>query len=225
LQARLHRLYLMAMAGSTMRSARYDDLSDAECGPRAPPAKGNCGNHPPCYVAWVNESRPDLFALIERIGRLVAVPERGGLSGSEASVLRYLALANRFSHRSIDIANYLGMSRETARKTLRSLGAKGLITGLDATLTPEGARLAGDQSLGALAAEALSPREAAILAEGLTKTLRAVLMRRGQRSFGICSTCRHHGASANGAYCNLVKVDLTVTDIDKMCREHETAPL
>jgi len=171
----------------------------------------------------VNESRPDLFALIERIGRLVAVPDRGGLSGSEASVLRYLAMANRFSRRPVDIANYLGLSRDTARKTLKSLATKGLITGLEANLTVEGAQLAGDQSLGALAAEALTPREAAILAEGLTKTLRAVLMRRGHRSFGICSTCRHHGSSANGAYCNLVKVDLLTTDIDKMCREHETA--
>ena len=180
----------------------------------------------------MSEHRPDLYDLIDRICRLAAVPGwEDGLSPAEASVLRYLAHANRFSRRPVDISDYLALTRLTVNRTLNALAKKGLL-GLGpadwdaqtvlASLTDDGLALARHEPLIPIAAETLSPVESALMIEGLTKTLRAVIMRRGHRSFGLCATCKHHERRSESGWCRLVKVDLSLADAEQLCREHET---
>jgi DNA-binding MarR family transcriptional regulator len=181
----------------------------------------------------MSEHRPDLYDLIDRICRLAAVPGwEDGLSPAEASVLRFLSHANRFSRRPVDISDYLALTRLTVNRTLKALVKKGLIALAPAdwdpktqvaNLTDEGAALARHEPLVPIAAETLSPVESALMIEGLTKTLRAVIMRRGHRSFGMCVTCKHHEQRSAGGWCTLVKVELSQRDAEQVCREHEAA--
>ncbi|MFC6657469.1 hypothetical protein ACFQEX_19355 [Roseibium salinum] len=58
------------------------------------------------------------------------------------------------------------------------------------------------------------------LASNLKTLVLAMLQQRGGRSFGICSTCRHHDSTGTGGYCRLLEVPLAPADGKKICHEH-----
>lgn len=168
--------------------------------------------------------------LIERLARLSAgAVWEGDLNPSQAAALDYLAKANRFSRSPSHVAEYLASTRGTVSQTLKSLVRKGLL----AEAPTAGDRRSIRYRLTEMARERIhraSPLEEAgrrlpapqraDLADGLAELLHEALRARGMRSFGVCRTCRHHRAGANGAHCTLLKVDLKPEEAGQICHEH-----
>jgi hypothetical protein len=61
------------------------------------------------------------------------------------------------------------------------------------------------------------------LEKSLAELIRLQLAARGFRSFGLCKTCKHHKTAENGFHCDLLQVDLSVDEADRLCHEHASA--
>ncbi len=179
----------------------------------------------------------ELFAVLERIGRLVQNDGHAhGLKPVQWEVLRYLARANRFSRNHAAVTAYLGTTKGTVSQTLKALEAKGLIArtrsahdgrAVDLSLTETGLRLLRDDPVEALrAVTARLPSDNRIAAETTLKTLLTeVSKQRDWRPFGLCKTCRHFArAHDRGAphYCRLLNVPLSTEDSGLICVEQES---
>lgn len=176
-----------------------------------------------------------LKEMIDRLARLAAAEERGdALNPAQHQALAYLARANRFSRAPSHVADYLSTTRGTASQTLKTLERKGFVcrvpgagdkrsVSLEATAQGRAA-LAGSSELEA-ALESLPEAQAAALSDGVRALLEEMLARRGQRSFGLCQSCRHHRAAEGDspAWCALLKVALRPEEADLLCHEHEAA--
>ncbi len=178
----------------------------------------------------------DIAALLERLSRVLQNEAHAdGLKPTQWEALRYLARANRFSRSPSAVTAYLGMTKGTVSQTLNALERKGLIRkksdpadrrNLQLELTARGAALLRRDPVEALttAAGRLSAGERRDLSDGLEKTLRAALRRRGGRPFGVCKTCRFFQKNAKqGAphRCGLLEVPLSAEDGEKICVEQE----
>lgn len=172
-----------------------------------------------------------LRCLIDRIARLDAAEDwTRGLNPSQAAALGYLRQANRFSRAPSHVADYLGSTRGTVSQTLKALARKGLVVEaaedgdrrrIRYDVTAEGsAHGRADRALDR-ALRGLSPADADRLDATLSDTLRAVLVARSGRSFGICRTCAHHDPRDVGGYCRLLKADLGPEEPAQICHEHE----
>lgn len=169
--------------------------------------------------------------LVERLSHLVredlrAVATRHELPLAQLEVLRFLAVANRFSDTVSGLVEYVGATKGTLSQSVNALERKGLVTRVaDAgdrrvqhcVLTDAGVAIVRE-----------SHQESALgldvsLAEPLEGLLRAALRARGGRAFGVCSSCLHHRASADGRRCALLDVPLSDEDGRRICREHVAA--
>ena len=176
-----------------------------------------------------------LKELIDRLARLAAAEERSDrLNPAQRQALAYLARANRFSRAPSHVAAYLNTTRGTASQTLKALERKGFIArapgGEDKRSVAYEVMQAGHAELaqpGDLEAvlDGLPEAQADALAEGLAALLQQGLARRGQRSFGMCRTCRHHRVAVGDqpAWCDLLEVGLAPEETGALCHEHEAA--
>lgn len=176
-----------------------------------------------------------LKEMINRLTRLAAAEERGdALNPAQHQALGYLARANRFSRAPSHVAEYLSTTRGTASQTLKALERKGFVRRMRASedkrsvtleVTAEGRAVLARTSELELALEGLPEAQAGALSAGVAALLEAMLARRGQRSFGICRTCRHHRVAGEGrpAWCALLEVALRPEETGALCHEHEAA--
>jgi DNA-binding MarR family transcriptional regulator len=170
-----------------------------------------------------------LTALLDRLARLHLHERRDDdLNPVQRAALDYLARANRFSRMPSAVADYLAATRGTVSQTLKSLARKGLIR----EHTPPGDQRARRYDLTAeghslatrpAAALPLAPGDAAAAEAALRNLLTAMLDARGRRSFGVCKTCRYHGARDGGPYCTLLDLALTAEETEQICIEHAAA--
>ncbi|MCX2725872.1 MarR family winged helix-turn-helix transcriptional regulator [Roseibium salinum] len=168
--------------------------------------------------------------LIDRLSRLIAAEEwNGPLNPSQFAALSYLARANRFSRAPSHVADYLATTRGTASQTLKALARKGLIAetrsqedkrSIRYDVTDHGIDLLEDPSGLDKVIASLPEDVTSDLASNLKTLVLAMLQQRGGRSFGICSTCRHHDSTGTGGYCRLLEVPLAPADGKKICHEH-----
>ena len=172
-----------------------------------------------------------LTDLLDRLSRLHLSERRDeDLNPAQIAALDYLARANRFSRMPSAVADYLASTRGTVSQTLKALARKGLIrehpgeTDKRARrydLTSEGqsalARLPGPPGLD------LPPHRIAQTEAALRQLLEAMLQARGRRSFGLCKTCRHHGARDGAPYCALLDLPLQPEETGQICLEHAAA--
>ncbi len=180
----------------------------------------------------------DIPVLLERLSRVLQNEAHAeGLKPTQWEALRYLARANRFSRSPSAVTAYLGMTKGTVSQTLNALERKGLIRkksdpadkrNLRLELTARGAALLKRDPMDGLTAAAarLNANERRQLSDGLEKTLRAALRRRGGRPFGVCKTCRFFRKNAKqGAphRCGLLEVPLSAEDSEQICVEQEGA--
>ena len=178
-------------------------------------------------------ARAEIHDLIDRLARIYAAERRSDdLNPTQLAALFYLDRANRFSRTPSQVADYLAATRGTVSQTLKSLARKGLIVerasdadkrsiSYDVTPDGQGALLtSGDfqPALGSLDDEAV-----AAIVTALKQLAKALLRARGDRSFGVCHTCRHHRTDHEGTRCALLNVRLASTEIDRICHEHELA--
>ncbi|SHK05862.1 DNA-binding transcriptional regulator, MarR family [Shimia gijangensis] len=167
--------------------------------------------------------------LITRLARLSASETWGGdLNPAQVSALSYLSRANRFSRSPSHVAEYLGTTRGTMSQTLKSLVGKGYVAEVSSEtdrrsisydLTPEGVRLAARRGVLDDAVGSVPERERAILHGALSDALRSLVAKNGGRSFGICSTCRHHQRKGRTPYCGLLDLVLKPEEALQICRE------
>lgn len=188
----------------------------------------------------MTEQHIRLRELVDRLVRIAAADGWGDdLNPTQRAALSYLCRANRFSRAPSHVADYLAATRGTVSQTLKALARKGLVTELRSETdgrsisyetTPEGRKLARRQSAVDEAIGNLPAAEADRLANGLGDLVRAALVLRGGRSFGICRSCRHHvpaGAQGTGgrqgedAWCALLEVSLKPVETEQLCHEHE----
>ena len=168
--------------------------------------------------------------LLERLSRLHASEDwSGDINPSQRAALAYLAKANRFSRAPSQVAQYLGATRGTVSQTLKALARKELIEEVrsqsDKRSISYDVTKAGFATLdfstaidAALADMNIGDRQQ--LTKSLGSLLTGLLQKRGDRSFGICSTCRHNIKSDTGTWCGLLELSLTPVDTKQICHEH-----
>lgn len=177
----------------------------------------------------MNHDRTQL--LVERLAHVLReelreVATKHGLALAQLEVLRYLALANRFSDTVTGLADYLGATKGTLSQTVSALERKGLIVRFpDADdrrvhhcrITAAGESVVrASQGVGGL--ERFGHDDD--LADRLEALLRERLRARGGRPFGVCSTCAHHRRTEEGRHCALLGVALSEDDATRICAEH-----
>ncbi|WP_322866773.1 MarR family transcriptional regulator [Aquicoccus sp. G2-2] len=171
-----------------------------------------------------------LTTLLDRLARLHLQERRDDdLNPAQRAALDYLARANRFSRMPSAVADYLAATRGTVSQTLKTLARKGLIhehtppgdkRARRYDLTAEGQRLCAHPSTAEIT---LSADDAAEAEATLRALLKAMLDARDRRSFGVCKTCRYHGARNDAPYCNLLQLALTNEETTQICVEHAAA--
>lgn len=139
--------------------------------------------------------------MIVRLGRSTQ-DYTAGLSPAQWAALRYMARANRFSRTVSAFAEFHGTTRGTASQTVKSLVARGYVaktrSGEDGRsavldLTDEGVAILTQDPWRQLkaAAEELPVGMRRQTANGLTRILGTLEVRKGVRAFGPCSDCAH----------------------------------
>ena len=158
--------------------------------------------------------------------------QQHGLQPVQVETLRYLARCNRYSDTPQAVASYLSSTKGTVSQTLKVLEREGLLTKTTDSddrrvvrlrLTKKGRRLARWFAVPDLLNEALSndPRREEVLTEELEGLLTELQKAGGQRSFGVCRTCRFFQRERQGFRCGLTLDTLSDSDSLLICREHE----
>jgi DNA-binding MarR family transcriptional regulator len=170
--------------------------------------------------------------LIDRLSRIYAAGQRSDeLNPTQLAALFYLSRANEFSRAPSQVADYLAATRGTVSQTLKTLLRKGFIAEIASAtdrrritydLTPLGEKMVSSFS-GNEAIKTLDEPTASRIADALKVLVRTLLRSRGDRSFGVCRTCRHHQTDADGARCALLEVRLRPGEMERICYEHEIA--
>ena len=174
-----------------------------------------------------------LLSAIARLGRLAAADGwSGDLNPTQRAALDYLSRANRFSRAPSHVADYLAATRGTVSQTLKSLRDKGYVTEVRSEtdrrsirydLTEKGQDALQAQGVMAQALERLGPQDQAIAEAVMGSILSEVIALSDDRSFGVCSTCRHHEVTSDGRRCALLDAILSPEESTQICHEHALA--
>ena len=180
-----------------------------------------------------------IYRQVERLSELLRADSRAeglehGLQPVQLEILHYLAMCNRFSDTPMAVVEYLGVTKGTVSQTLKVLTQKGLVhkvadeedkRSFHLKLTNEGKQLVQTlfpTSLFETAVARLPNRQQEEVSRSLHTLLHSLLQANGQKTFGVCQSCRYNRRRPDGSYfCNLVKVALDRSDIELLCREHE----
>ena len=177
-----------------------------------------------------NDSK-QIRELIDRISRVTASGDWGeALNPTQRTALHYLARANRFSRSPSQVADFMAATRGTVSQTLKALARKELVTEIQSLqdkrsisyeISKQGLKRLQEESLIEAAASELPESQRTELLNGLESLLQTTLRKRDFRPFGICKTCQYHQAQADGAYCGLLNVALTLEETTQICHEHQ----
>lgn len=192
----------------------------------------------------MSETAPEAQRVADLLDRLALYQrsrqQGGGLNPAQWEALRYLGRANRYSRSPGALGRYLQTTKGTASQTIRALERKGLVRrsadpgdrrGVSLALTPAGEILLRRDPLAGIA-EAVSSLGRSTqrdLAAALAELLRDLQRRSGNRSFGICRTCRFfrrndaRGESGGPHRCGLTGEPLSAPETLRICAEHELA--
>ena len=167
--------------------------------------------------------------LITRLARLNAAETwNDDLNPVQVAAISYLARANRFSRRPSFVAEYLGTTRGTMSKTLRSLERKGYVSeirsitdkrSISYDLTPDGEKIAARSNILDLALSSMPEQQKMQLENALSAALLTLVNNNNGRAFGVCKTCLYHQHLNGKPYCNLLKQPLEFEDAEKICNE------
>ena len=171
----------------------------------------------------------DLLATLARVGRLIAAESWGnGLNPVQHAALHYLARANRISRTPSAVAAYLGSTRSTVSKSLKSLVAKGYTIAvtdkedrrsISFALTSKGLSAARPGRALVLALADLGPQEMADATALLDPVLTRLCAATGTAPFGECLTCHHHERE-DGRRCARFNAPLSESEARQICQFH-----
>ncbi len=157
-----------------------------------------------------------------------------GLTPVQWAVLRYFALANRFSRTPSAFAAFHGTTRGTASQTIKNLETQGYLTRMRSETDRRSVRLVlTEKARGILvndlfealvrAADALPPGVRGHFANALQRMIGQVALERGKPTFGICASCTHlegDGCSREGQApyaCGFASEPLLLEELDGVC--------
>ncbi|MDV3239235.1 MAG: MarR family transcriptional regulator [Gammaproteobacteria bacterium] len=180
---------------------------------------------------------PRILELIERLGNLLRTGQRragleAGLQPVHLQVLGYLARCNRFSNTPAALTAYLGTTKGTVSQTLAVLERNGLVERRADPADGRSVRFhitrAGRAALRRLQAapdweaalRTLPAARRAAAESALDQLLRALQHANGQRTFGVCRSCRHLQRQDKGWRCGLNGEALDADDTARICHEH-----
>ena len=178
---------------------------------------------------------------IERLSSLMRNESRlrggeYGLQPIQLEALHYLSSCNRYSDTVTGVTEFLGQTKGTVSQTLKVLERKGYISRVVDTedkrvihmkVTPSGRKLVADivpppNFINGI--ESLDQKTREQIGKSVSLLLSQILRVNGAKTFGVCKSCIHNRALANGKYyCDLVQTPLTTADINLICREHVLA--
>ncbi len=181
---------------------------------------------------------PSVYTLVERISNLLRNELRaaGGASQLEPvhlQALDYLDRANAYSNTPLAVAEYLGLSKGNISQRLIALEREGYLKrGVDKADRRISHLLTTAKGQSVLKSAVPPPTWRQVLArlptdetkalhEGLVRLLRQLQAAQGQRSFGVCHTCRFFLREATQFRCGVTKEPLAVEQTSRICREHE----
>lgn len=177
--------------------------------------------------------------LIERLSRLGLRYERDagallGLQPIQIEILKYLENANHFSDTPLAVADFFLTTKGTISQSIKQLETKGFLSKTADKKDKRSLHLhLTDLAISTLAN--LKKQDPIHLGlsnielndqnelERILKSLLVNLQKRnGQKTFGICHSCRHFRKNVNDQnhQCGLTLMPLTPSDSEKWCREH-----
>lgn len=180
--------------------------------------------------------KESIAPVIERLSSLRRAALRRVAANQEiqlihAEILEYLALCNHYSNTPQAVVEYLSQTKGSISQSLKLMEGKGLILrkvskedkrSLRLSLTAKGRRRWEQIS------EALPRMEVADISVSncLAKLLQSLQTQQGNKGFSICHTCRYNEILDKTHFrCGLTGEDLSLSDTQKICREHEFAEL
>lgn len=181
---------------------------------------------------------PVLFDLSERLGTLTRARLRQaglahGLQTIHLQVLLYLGRANRLSNTPQATTEYLGLTKGTVSQSILVLARKRLVTRqtderdgrvVRLVLTERAVALLKDINVVNVWRDALlsaSPARVSSAMQVLRQVLTKLQAEAGQRTFGVCSTCRHNQRLGPRSYfCALIQEKLSSPEVRLICRVH-----
>lgn len=181
---------------------------------------------------------PVLFDLSERLGTLTRARLRQaglahGLQTIHLQVLLYLGRANRLSNTPQATAEYLGLTKGTVSQSILVLARKRLVTRqtderdgrmVRLVLTERAVTLLKDINVVSVWRDALqsaSPARVSSAMQVLRQVLTKLQAEAGQRTFGVCATCRHNERLGPRSYfCALIQEKLSSPEVRLICRVH-----
>jgi DNA-binding MarR family transcriptional regulator len=156
------------------------------------------------------------------------------LTTAQWAVLRYFALANRFSRTPSAFAAFHATTRGTASQTIKSLEKKGYLTRIRSdsdrrsirlVLTEKARDILANDPFESLvrAADSLPQNMQGYFADALQRMLGNVAGERGKLTFGSCTSCQHlEGDGCNRdeqtTYaCGFASEPLLLEELDEIC--------
>jgi DNA-binding MarR family transcriptional regulator len=176
----------------------------------------------------------DSRAIAELVLHLGRMASGEGLTAAQWAVLRYFALANRFSRTPSAFAAFHGTTRGTASQTIKSLETQGYLTRMRSEGDRRSVRLVlTEKARGMLenapfeslvrAAEFLPPNVHADFANTLQSMIGHVARENGKPHFGTCTSCQHlegDGYNPQGQAlhaCSLEGEPLLMEELSEVC--------
>ncbi len=166
-----------------------------------------------------------LSALHRSLMRKFAATET--LQFVHVEIIQYLSICNRYSDTTQALSEYLGQTKGSISQSLGFLEKEGYLKRhqdkkdkrvFHLTLTSKGIAVSDRLN------QALNLQGIEKLDEALNSVLATLQKKNGLQSFGLCKTCQYNINQGKGTFqCGLTKEQLTLEDIEKICREHKIA--
>ena len=184
-------------------------------------------------------SAQTLAELLAQLGRAAYHTSSGeDLTPAQWMALRYFSRANRFSRTASAFADYHATTRGTASQTVKRLveqrylarrpsARDGRSVRLDLTKKGRGALL--DDPLGALvhSVRTIPNRTRVHITRRLEHVLECLAQERGERVFGVCTSCRYLEGQDSGTEsdetesCGLFGEPLEIEELEQLCVNFE----
>ncbi len=184
--------------------------------------------------------KKQIYDYLERLSNLLRNEVRRagaeyGLQPVQVEALHYLSICNRYSDTPMAVTEYLGQTKGTVSQSLKVLEKKGFLSKradkndkrmIHLKLTGAAKKLLKKTiptPLFSHACEHLDEQSQIRITNGLTDILQVIQRSNGMRSFGVCHTCRYNKKNKDGSnLCNLTQESLSQTELQLICREHES---
>jgi len=190
------------------------------------------------YIGIMNDIKMNSRAIAELVFHLGRIASGEGLeeklTAAQWAVLRYFALANRFSRTPSAFAAFHSTTRGTASQTIKSLETQGYLTrirsendkrSVQLVLTEKASGILANDPFESLvrAADVLPKSVRSQFAITLQRMLGHVAQERGKPPFGTCTSCQHlesdncNKDEQTPYACGFTREPLSLEELNEVC--------